>query len=136
MYQQHIHFQNWFVMSHKVHGYHTRSNINITDGTKINNLFIPSARTTNYGLKQLKVNCPRIWNTSPNNIKNSSILHAFLSEYRLTLFYFIFMFSSSQIFFFFLLLLIKCKKKLSRSIIILLLLVVVVVVVFYYYCYY
>ena len=50
-----IHFQNWFVMSHKLHGYHTRSNINSTDGTKINNLFIPSARTTNYGLKQLRL---------------------------------------------------------------------------------
>ena len=69
------------------------SNINMTDGTKINNLFIPSARTTNYyGLKQIKVNGPRIWNTLPNNIKNSSTLHAFLSklkfhyisEYRLT----------------------------------------------------
>ena len=53
-----MHFQNWFVLSHKVHGYHTRSNINITAGTKINHLFIPSARTTNYGLKQLKVNGP------------------------------------------------------------------------------
>ena len=69
-----------------------RSNINMTDGTKINNLFIPSARTTNYGLKQIKVNGPRIWNTLPNNIKNSSTLHAvlsklkfhYISEYRLT----------------------------------------------------
>ena len=55
----------------------------MTDGTKINNLFIPSARTTNYGLKQIKVNGPRIWNTLPNNIKNSSTLHAFLSKLRL-----------------------------------------------------
>ena len=77
-----IHFQNWFVMSHTLHGYHTRSNVNITDGTKINNLFLPSARTTNYGLKQLKVNGPRIWNTLPNNIKNSSNLHAFLSKLK------------------------------------------------------
>ena len=69
-------------MSHTLHGYHTRSNVNITDGTKINNLFIPSARTTNYGLKQLKVNGPRIWNTLPNNIKNSSNLHAFLSKLK------------------------------------------------------
>ena len=77
-----IHFQNWFGMSHTLHGYHTRSNVNITDGTKIHNLFIPSARTTNYGLKQLKVNGPRIWNTLPNNIKNSSNLHAFLSKLK------------------------------------------------------
>ena len=77
------HFQNWFVMSHKLHGYHTRSNINMTDGTKINKLFIPSARITNYGLKQIKVNGPRIWNTLPNNKKNSSTLHAFLSKLKL-----------------------------------------------------
>ena len=45
-----INFQNWFSINHERHGHHTRLNFNITDGNKINNLFIPSARTTNYGL--------------------------------------------------------------------------------------
>ena len=40
------------------------------DGSIIKNLFIPSARTTNYGLKQLRVNGPRIWNSLPTFIKN------------------------------------------------------------------
>ena len=43
-------------------------NVNVNDGIKIKNIFIPSVRTTNYGLKQLKVNGPRIWNTLPTNI--------------------------------------------------------------------
>ena len=30
-------------------------NFNVNDGTIIRNLFVPSARTTNYGLKQLRV---------------------------------------------------------------------------------
>ena len=53
---------NWYKRTHEFHGYHTRSNFNVNDGTIINNLSTPSACTTNYGLKQIKVNCPRIWN--------------------------------------------------------------------------
>ena len=30
-------------------------------------LFMPSVRTTNYGLKQLKVNGPMFWNALPTN---------------------------------------------------------------------
>ena len=33
---------------------------NVNEGVVINNLFVPSIRTTNYGLKQLKVNGHRI----------------------------------------------------------------------------
>ena len=48
-------FHGWFQMNHVRHGYRTRSNFNINDDNVIKNLFIPSARTTNYGLKQTKV---------------------------------------------------------------------------------
>ena len=51
-----VNFQNWFKIDHERYGYITRSNIKINDGKLIKNLFIPYARTTNYGLKQLKVN--------------------------------------------------------------------------------
>ena len=40
---------------------------------KIKYIFIPSVRTTNYGLKQLKFNGPRIWNALPTNIKNVTL---------------------------------------------------------------
>ena len=46
-----VNFYNWFKINHERHGYSTRSNININAGIKLNNLFIPSARTTNYGRK-------------------------------------------------------------------------------------
>ena len=77
-----VNFQNWFVINHERHSYNTRSNININDGNKIKNLFIPSARTANYGMKQLKVNGPRIWNELPTNIKNITSLNTFLKELK------------------------------------------------------
>ena len=41
-----VNFQNWFKINHERHCYNTRSNINIINvGIKINNLFIPSARS-------------------------------------------------------------------------------------------
>ena len=65
-------------MNHDLHGHGTRSNININDNTPVNNsLFIPYARTTNYGLKQMKVSGPKIWNNLPNNIKNQISLIVF-----------------------------------------------------------
>ena len=50
-----VNFHYWFKFNHEVHDYRTRSNFNVNDNTAVNNLFIPSARTTNYGLKQIKV---------------------------------------------------------------------------------
>ena len=75
-----VNFHNWFKINHERHGYSTRSNININAGIKINNLFIPSVRTTNYGLKQLKSSGPRIWNVLPTMIKNTTSLHVFLKK--------------------------------------------------------
>ena len=77
-----INFHTWFKVNHERYGYNTRSNININDGKLIKNLFIPYARTTNYGLKQLKVNGPRIWNAMPSNIKNITSIHVFLKNLK------------------------------------------------------
>ena len=44
----------------------------------MNNLFIPSIHTTHYGLKQLKVNGPRIWNELPYHLNNTFSLNIFL----------------------------------------------------------
>ena len=77
-----INFHNWFKVNHERHVYSTRMNVNINDGNKIVNLFIPTARTTNYGLKQLKVNGPRIWNDLPTNIKNITSLNAFMKKLK------------------------------------------------------
>ena len=64
-------FDGWFKYSSSVHEYKTRSNYNINTEVFTNNLFIPTAKTSNYGLKMLKVNGPKIWNTIPNDIRAS-----------------------------------------------------------------
>ena len=58
-------FHDWFQLNHERHRYKTRSNFNMDSGTIIKNLVIPYARSTNYGMKQLKVNGPRLWNLLP-----------------------------------------------------------------------
>ena len=54
-------------------------NLNTDDGITIKNLIVPSARTSNYGLKQLKVNGPRIWNALPTStyLKNETSFNVF-----------------------------------------------------------
>ena len=61
-----IQLHNWFILNYEKYGHRTRSNFNTTDGTIIKNLFIPSAQTSNYGLKQLRVVAPRVWNALPS----------------------------------------------------------------------
>ena len=53
-----LQFHNWFVLTYQVHLYQTRVSYR-------RNLFIPSVRTSNYGLKQLR---PKIWNELPSLI--------------------------------------------------------------------
>ena len=64
-----VQFHNWYKLNNQIHEHYTRSNYNVNDGIIINNLFVPSARTTNYGLKQLKVSGTRIWNELPSYLK-------------------------------------------------------------------
>ena len=76
-------FQNWYKLNHEIHGYYTRSNFNVNDGIIINNLFVPSARTTNYDLKQLRVNGHRIWNELPSQLKNAISCNIFLQKLKI-----------------------------------------------------
>ena len=73
-------FLNWYKLNHEIPGYSTRSNINANDGIIINNLLVPSTRTTNYGLKQLRVNGPRIWNELPSQLKNATSSYIFFKN--------------------------------------------------------
>ena len=63
-------FDKWFKLNHEVHTHMTRSNYNYSNQINSNNLFIPFGRTTNYGLKLIKVNGPKIWNTLPFDVRN------------------------------------------------------------------
>ena len=47
-------FHNWYKLNHEIHRHSTRSNFCVNDRVIINNLFITSARTANYGLKYFK----------------------------------------------------------------------------------
>ena len=64
----HVQFHNWYKLNHQIH---------VIEGVIINNLFVPSSHITNYGLKQLKVSGPRIWNELPSYLKNTSSLNIF-----------------------------------------------------------
>ena len=75
-----IQFHGWYKFTCGIHEHSTRSNYNVNDGIIINNLFVPSVNTSNYGLKQLKVLGPRIWNKLPTELKNASSLHVFLKK--------------------------------------------------------
>ena len=56
-------FQNWFKVN-EIRNYYTKSNYQIANNiNSTDNLFIPIARTTNYGLKLTKVIGPKIWNS-------------------------------------------------------------------------
>ena len=78
-----VQFHNWYKLTNEIHGHHTRWNFNVNDGTIIKNIFTQSACTTNYGLKQIKVNGPRIWNDLPTYLKNVTPLNVFLKNLKL-----------------------------------------------------
>ena len=71
-------FHNWFILNNEIHNYHTRSNYQIAFNIIVtNNLFIPIARTTNYGLKLTKVIGPKIWNSIPWEIRKINSICGF-----------------------------------------------------------
>ena len=78
-----VNFHDWFLMKHDLHCYGTRSAIYATSQVPLNNLHIPFARTSNYGLKKIKVIGPRIWNNLPNSIKNLSSFHIFCRSVKI-----------------------------------------------------
>ena len=70
-------FNNWFKLNCETHSYQTRSNFNHSNNSSTNNLYIPFGRTTNYGLKSIKINGPKIWNNIPAEIRNIKSLFQF-----------------------------------------------------------
>ena len=75
-------FWDWFKLGYMNHNYRTRANFNSTSNTSIPNLLLPSARTTNYGLKQIRANGPRIWNSLPIDIKCLNCMYVFQNKVK------------------------------------------------------
>ena len=65
-------FHDWYKFTCGIHQHSTRSNYNVNDEIIINN----------YGLKQLKVLGPRIWNKLPTDLKDASTLYVFLKKLK------------------------------------------------------
>ena len=69
----------WFKLNCDSHTYNTRSNyIDVNNIVKFNNIFIQSAHTSFYGLKLIKVDGPKMWNSLPNSIGNINSLNKFV----------------------------------------------------------
>ena len=76
-------FHSWFKLTTQTHTQSTRSKyIDIVGLRTSNNLFIPMARTSHYGLKLLKVQGPKIWNVIPPTIRNNTSTQCFIKDLR------------------------------------------------------
>ena len=72
-------FHEWFKLNCDSHSYNTRSNYtDINNIVKSNNIFIRSTRTSFYGLKLIKVDGPKMWNSLPNSLRNINSLKKFV----------------------------------------------------------
>ena len=70
-----VNFYPWFKLITQIHSHNNRSQyIEIGNSITTNNLFIPSARTSHYGLKLIKVQGQKIWNEIPPLIRTIQIL--------------------------------------------------------------
>ena len=77
-------FKDWFTLNHTKHDYITRHNYsNPSNKVASNSLFIPQARTSNYGLKMLKVKGPKIWNSLPPVIRTTQSPYSFKRSLKL-----------------------------------------------------
>ena len=60
-----------------------RKEVSIDNLITTNNLFIPTARTSHYGLKLIKIQGPKIWNEIPPLIRNISSPKLFINKLKI-----------------------------------------------------
>ena len=75
-------FHDWFKMNASVHGYRTRYNYDINKNLFHNRISLYSVRTSNYGLKQMRFNGAKIWNSLPQHIMNAHSLASFGKSFK------------------------------------------------------
>ena len=76
-------FHLWFKLTTQVHNHHTKSQyIDIENSILTNNLFIPTARTSHYVLKLIKIQRPKIWNDIRPSIRNITVSNIFLTKLK------------------------------------------------------
>ena len=63
-------FHPWFNLTTQIHNHNTRSKyVDIDEDLPTRTLFVPTARTTHYGLKLIKVRGPKLWNNLPSLLR-------------------------------------------------------------------
>ena len=83
-------FWNWFILNHTLHTYNTTSNTNIKMNnnfevesvSETNILHTQYSKLVNYGAKMLKVAGPFLWNSLPENIRNSKTVFTLKSSLK------------------------------------------------------
>ena len=78
-------YYDWFILNTSNHSHATRANATIGEGgvlVNTDNLFVPYARTTHYGLKSIRVKGPTIWNNVPYNIRSIEFRNTFKKELK------------------------------------------------------
>ena len=78
-----VQFHNWYLLTSQVHLHNTRSKyVDIDNAISTRTLFIPTARTTYYGLKSLKVQGTKIWNQLPATLRIYDSFYSFNKEIK------------------------------------------------------
>ena len=78
-----VNFHSWFILTSYVHNHNTRSKyIDINNSVTARTLFVPFARTTHYGLKLIKVQGPKIWNSLPPIKRNNTVINSFIKDLK------------------------------------------------------
>ena len=78
-----VNFHSWFILTSYVHNHNTRSKyIDINNSVTARTLFVPFARTTHYGLKLIKVQGPKVWNSLPPIIRNNTLINSFIKDLK------------------------------------------------------
>ena len=78
-----VNFHSWFVLTSQIHRHNTRSKfIDIDNSLATRTLFVPYARTSHYGLKLIKVQGSKIWNSLPPTIRNNVSIKSFINDLK------------------------------------------------------
>ena len=81
-----VNFHSWYQLTFKMNKHDTRSKfVNIENSVETRTLFVSTVRTSNYGLKLLKVMGPRIWNSLPPLLRINESLNSFIEKLKIIL---------------------------------------------------
>ena len=72
-----VNFHSWYQLTSSLNKHNTRFKF-----VNLENIFVPTARTSNYGLKLLKVLGPKVWNSLPPLLRINESLNSFIKKLK------------------------------------------------------